>query len=378
MPGMKTLQISPKIVTTALAPQQKRFNALIKQIEQERQNIVAWEVGIERYRENYVKTFLPLQVKLTAMRRDFMIALDELHDQKSWNKSERNTLKAFISGAVMELLCALGDDDELKRIFAKHGELDFDAQRRKMMLDNVGEVERATGVDLGNKEGLDEQDLFELFQSKMREQIEAEEAQKSAKKDGRWKSGAQLKREEETKLAGQSVRDIYRKLASALHPDRETDTASKASKTDLMKKVNQAYAENDLLTLLELQLKIEQIDASHIAGVSTQQLKHFNKVLSEQLTELKTKSESAQAGFEVEFGMEINCKISPSDLGDIFEHAKRQIRNAVEQQKRDGQILSNAPALKRWIRQQWQIQRQLESDSEFDFVILRASGKQFF
>jgi len=63
--------------------------------------------------------------------------------------------------------------------------------------------------------------------------------------------------------ATQSIREIFRKLASALHPDRETDRKGREVKTALMLQVNRAYAGNDLLTLLELQ--IEQVDASHIA-----------------------------------------------------------------------------------------------------------------
>ncbi|WP_341888453.1 hypothetical protein [Variovorax sp. YR752] len=46
------------------------------------------------------------------------------------------------------------------------------------------------------------------------------------------------------------MRDIFRKLASALHPDRETDAQQRKVKTALMQKANQAYAANDLLALL--------------------------------------------------------------------------------------------------------------------------------
>jgi len=57
-----------------------------------------------------------------------------------------------------------------------------------------------------------------------------------------------------------AVREVFRKLASELHPDRETDPAEHARKTELMQRVNQTYKAGDLLALLELQLSIEQID----------------------------------------------------------------------------------------------------------------------
>ncbi len=40
--------------------------------------------------------------------------------------------------------------------------------------------------------------------------------------------------------ASLSVREIFRKLASALHPDREADAAERERKTVLMKRVSQA------------------------------------------------------------------------------------------------------------------------------------------
>jgi curved DNA-binding protein CbpA len=70
------------------------------------------------------------------------------------------------------------------------------------------------------------------------------------------------------------VREIYRKLASALHPDRETDEREREAKTALMQRVNQACEAQDLLALLQLQLQIEQIDERHIANAGEQRLKH--------------------------------------------------------------------------------------------------------
>src|SRR5690349_234103 len=79
------------------------------------------------------------------------------------------------------------------------------------------------------------------------------------------------------------LREIYRKLASAVHPDREADAERRAEKNELMQKINRAYATNDLLTLLEAQLRLEQIDPEHVTKLSGERLKHYNKLLSEQL-----------------------------------------------------------------------------------------------
>ena len=93
-------------------------------------------------------------------------------------------------------------------------------------------------------------------------------AQQSAK--GRQAEAAQQRQHAAAQQAGQSVRVIFRKLASALHPDREPDPAERQRKTLLMQQANPAYDRNDLLTLLSMQLDLEQIDAQHLAGARRQ------------------------------------------------------------------------------------------------------------
>ncbi len=59
----------------------------------------------------------------------------------------------------------------------------------------------------------------------------------------------------------------------------------------MMQRVNQAHDSNDLLTLLGLQLEIEQIDAAHLSSVSPERLTHYNQILREQLADLESELE---------------------------------------------------------------------------------------
>jgi len=159
------------------------------------------------------------------------------------------------------------------------------------------------------------------------------------------------------------MREIYRKLASALHPDRETDARQREEKTALMQRVNQAYAANDLLALLELQLQIEQIDASHIANASAQRLKHYNKVLGEQLGEPRAEVDRVEMEFRMEFGLEPGWGTNPRKLGEVLKRTSRQWRAELAQQQRDMRMLGDVAATKRWLKRQ----RQLSREAEFDF-----------
>jgi len=358
------LQISSNKSGPALTPPQRRFNSLIRQIAQARQTLTAWHENIAAYRQAHAQVLRPLQAELIAGRRQWVFALDALIDQRNWTRAERGTLRELLCDAAGELLAARGEDAALKALFDKHAEVDFDTEQREMMRAMKGLTEAMTGLDLGDEEGIDtDADLFARMQQGLQDRAAAEEAERETKSARGRKGAAQQRREAEAQQATQSVREIYRKLASALHPDRETDERQRAEKTALMQGVNQAYAANDLLALLELQLEIEQIDASHAATAGAQRLKHYNKVLSEQLAELKSQVADVEMGFRMEFGLEPGWGMNPRKLGEVLEQTSRQWRAELSEQQRDMRILGDVAATKRWLKRQ----RQLLDEAEFDF-----------
>jgi PIN domain nuclease of toxin-antitoxin system len=367
MSRIDALQISTGEAGPALTPQHKRFNTLIRQIGQARQTLASWLDGIDDYRQAHAKVLLPLQAELTAARRQWVFALDELLDQRGWTKAQRNTLGEMVCETAGELLHAGGDDDAaLKALFAKHAEVDFDTERQEMALAMKAMTEAVTGLDLGDDEGIATQDdLLKRMQQELKQQAaaeQAEQAERDAKLARRRKSAAQQRREAEAQQATQSLREIYRKLASALHPDRETDEQQRQVKTALMQKVNQAYAADDLLTLLELQLQIEQIDADHMANTSVERLKHYNKVLGEQLAQLREQIQSVDLGFRIEFGLPAGWGLNPRQLDQVLEQNSRDLHAELSRQQHDLRMLADPAATKRWLKRQGQLQREAPYD----------------
>ena len=362
---LDALQISAAPVGPALTPSQKRFNTLLKQIERARQAMTAWNENAVAYRRAHDEVLKPLQAVLLAGHREWVLALDAAIDRGRWTKGERGMLRELLCEAAGDLLEGRGIDLELKALFDKHAEVDFDTEQREKARAMKGLAEAMTGVDLGDEEDIaSDEDLFERLHKGLQEQIAAEEAARSAKAGRRRKSAAQERREAEAQQATQSVREVYRKLASALHPDRETDERLRQEKTALMQRVNQAYEANDLLALLELQLQIEQIDASHIAGAGEQRLKHYNKVLGEQLGELKAELEHIEMAFCMEFGLQPGQRLDPRKLGHVLEETSRRWRAELEQQQRERRMLDDVAATKRWLKRL----REQRRYAQFDFM----------
>lgn len=357
------LQVSSSQSGAALTPAQKRFNTLTRQIEQARQALAAWQDNGVAYRQAYYDILEPLRAELLAGQRQWVLALDAALDRANWTKAERTLLRDLLCEAAGELL-GDGEDDPIKALFDKHAEVDFDTEQRDAMRAMKDLAEAVTGLDLGDDEGLDSDvDLLARLKQRMEEHRAVEQERRGAKDSRARKSAAQQRREAEARQATQSVREIYRKLASALHPDRETDERERDAKTALMQRVNQAYAAQDLLTLLQLQLQIEQIDPSHIANAGEQRLKHFNKVLGEQLAELKAEATRVEMQFRMEFGLQPGRGLDPRKLGQVLEQNKREwLAERSEQQRRLG-MLADVAATKRWLKRE----RQRQRDAGFDF-----------
>ena len=133
---------------------------------------------------------------------------------------------------------------------------------------------------------------------------------------GRRAAAAAARKEQAQREASQSVRDVFRRLASALHPDRETDPGERERKTMLMQRANEAYARDDLLALLNLQLELDHIDADHLAGLSKERIASYNHVLRDQVRALEQEIANATASYKRALNLPILGRLKTTVLVD--------------------------------------------------------------
>jgi hypothetical protein len=87
------------------------------------------------------------------------------------------------------------------------------------------------------------------------------------------------------------VRELFRRLAAALHPDRAQDQPDQAARTEAMKEVNRAYRAGDLASLL--QIERNWMDAGPLPSRPEEverrcrQLQEINESLRQQLRDLR-------------------------------------------------------------------------------------------
>ncbi|MGH8176318.1 MAG: J domain-containing protein [Steroidobacter sp.] len=363
MSGKKSLQISSRASDARLTLDQERFNFLIGQIAKARKALAEWEANALKFRQDHAQRLQPLRATLTAVCRESVFALDRLVDQPGWSRLERAALREMLCGTAEALLEANGGDVELKALFDKHSRIDFDSAKREELQRLKAQAEAFTGFDLGDDGIRTEEDLVQRMYEEMSAREAAADARQSAKAERQRQSAAQKRSEANAQLARQSLREIYRKLASAVHPDREPDPERRQEKNALMQKINQAYAANDLLTLFETQMQIEQIDASHIGAISAQRLKQYNKLLAEQLANLRETMRGMEAAFCMDHGLQPGGGLNPHKLGQLIQRQARRVRAEIEQQQQFLRVLADRAAMKRWLKQQ---RRSAREDDYFD------------
>ncbi|MCA8424490.1 J domain-containing protein [Burkholderia seminalis] len=312
--------IAPGHEAASLSKAQKTFNTLVKQIEQRRERLGAWDAVMPAFQKKFVDGLLPLEQASTALRIRLLNLLDDAFLQKGLSKAEQRTLSALIAGMARNLL-DFSDDAQLKIIYNRHAKSDDDrpaADRApaKQHAEPTPDVAPADDLDM-----LSPDELAERMQAELDEQFErdmaaheAREAQRAKRRKAPRQSAAAARREAEQAESSKSIREVYRKLASALHPDRETDPQEQARKTVLMQRVNHAYAKGNLLQLLELQLEIEQIDRRAIDGLSEDRLTRYNGILEEQIRELDQEIRHVENDFRRTYGIAPSVKLAPDTV----------------------------------------------------------------
>jgi hypothetical protein len=353
-PSTKIVSIAPKADgKKTLSTAQKQFNSLTKKIEKQKKRLLEWTETIPVYRQKIAQHYEPLIDALNYHKAEWVLLLDQSYDMPLFTKTDKQKLRYLICD-LSEFLIAEYNKDDLKPLFNKYSDYDYDSIEQDTD-SNVTEMMRDIAENLFNIDWGDDVDLSspEKFQAqleeKMREQAEAASLNQPRKKTKK-QLEKELRQEEEYALASQSVREVYRKLVAVLHPDREPDAEERLRKTELMQRVNLAYGKKDLLKLLALQLEIEQIDSEHLTNIADSRLKHFNKILKEQLSELGQEMEQIEHMFRLSLNVPYYATLTPDYLLRFLSNDIKHVANEIDAIKDEIEIFSHAPALKAWLK----------------------------
>ena len=325
-----------------LSKSQKEFNRLTRRIAKLEQEVHEFGEAATRLRQRVQQEYRPLQARHNAERAALVRLFDRALDTYKLTKGERNKILDLLLNGCIDLLDR-GHAD-LQPIFDKHAPPPASAEEEAAADRETSEMMKQLftlrfGIEFDPDVDVSTQAKFTAYvDQKMAEQearFAAEEAQEAERRAKRKKSpkqqAAEAKKQAEEKNITKAVRTLYMDLVKALHPDLEPDEAEKARKTELMKQVTTAYEANELLTLLRLQLELERIDQAHLENLAEDQLRHYNKLLREQVRELEDRLQQEQLDLSGFTGQPYYHLPTPAAMELDYQRQKQQLEYKIKQ-----------------------------------------------
>jgi hypothetical protein len=315
--------ISTNKAKQILTPGQKKFNKLIKRLQQQQKLLQQWQRALDNTRVRYTDDIEPCSTLLNESRVELLLYLDKAYEQKELSLLQLKKLQAFIVQFSLELI-HVKDNEQIKAIHDKHSEMGIEEKNKIAAKHFKSEIEAMYDIDLGDDFDPESEDFMEKLRQEYNEQKKTEQPRQKTKKQ----LEKETKEEAAEKAISQSVRDVFRQLAKSLHPDREMDTQERERKSELMQKVNVAYKDQDLLTLLTLQLEIEQINQDNVDNIAEAPLAHYNKVLTKQCAEIKNEILMLKDQLCTQFDLPSSCLQKPNDVNPLVDEKVEHLEQA--------------------------------------------------
>ncbi|AYA68030.1 molecular chaperone DnaJ [Acinetobacter sp. WCHA55] len=319
--------MSSALKTTAqpevrLSPQQKKLNRLINQIEQQKQELAAWQ-NAQADIQNYTRSkLLPIYSELHTVLFEQLNTL--------WNHLASD---AFSKADLAQIDTKIA---VLAKMLKKSQMLTFEQKEQVEKIDafymQYAEHVRAKKTKANSIQNHDLAETVEQNVDVDWENDEYDSAQYEAERERAKQLKQQEKREQAAKLAAQSLKTVYLKITAMIHPDREPDDVKKLEKTELLQQVNESYAEQDLFYLLKFQLQLETNKGLSTKALSSEQVKFYQLSLEAQSQNLQSQLEEIFASFHL--SNHINTKqLKMSDVYKVIDKDATELKQQLKWEK---------------------------------------------
>jgi hypothetical protein len=292
--------------TRPLTKAQQTFNRLLARIDNLRKKLELETRRLNDALSYHSAHVIPRQAKAAQLRVEIVRSLFPfLLDKRLKRKGDRNALRRLLAqqiAMVADVEDVLPEDlSEIFRQVQGCSFEEFEEQATTAILQETENMWREMGVnvdlsrlrDVVNREDELEGKVTEIIGELERKIGENFEAFPAARKP-RKKSRSDARRAEKERLLAQAeearkktLASIYKQLARVLHPDLEQDPAVRESKVLLMQRLTVAYRNNDLHTLLRLEMEWIERQEGDLERLADEKLSVYNHVLKEQVDELQ-------------------------------------------------------------------------------------------
>lgn len=357
--GSRSLR-APADAGAPLSPAAQQLQRELARVERLKAQLAALEAAGLGYLNGSAQRLQPLRERLRLARRSLALAL------APWLEPEARGLSRAQQGKARLLLC------RLTQMLAEGGDADMAALHDRYSPQSLADKRRAAADalraslsdwlapdDEAVQAAADPDELLGAARRQWQAQSEAQRAQRDARQAKREARKAQrepapaaLLEQQAQQDAGATLRQLYRQLASALHPDRAGDEAERARMTGLMSAANAAYDRRDLLALLDLQLQAELADPTHLERLSAQRLQTVTRLLKEQAASLERERQGEQQRWLHQLDLPAGSRIDAALLQRRLEEQELELLRELHAAESWLEQAGEPAGLKAWLNRQ--------------------------
>jgi len=347
----RTTSAPPSAAARAFQLQLTRIDKLKSQLE-------ALDALAHSHRLAVHQQVKPLITRRAQCLRDLVLLLDAGLEGKSLSRLQRAKATEMVCDMAANL--AEQGDAEMAALHDKHSRHSLAERQQIESAKMRAHLEAALGERL---DGLHDsvEEMLAVGMARLRQSQQADQArrlqaasQRKAKKKPR---ALQAETQAQMEDAETSLRQLFRQLASTLHPDREPDAQRRLTKTELMSQANAAYERRDLVALLQIQQQALGVDAMTESQSSDDKLSALTQLLKQQVADLERERAKRSDQLADEFELAPGFKLSASVLQVRLQAKVSELEQELASMQRDLAQVQGDAGLKRWLNDQGDIHR---------------------
>jgi hypothetical protein len=259
----------------ALSPSAKKFNMLLKKLEQVKKQQETMKTKLEQNLQDVHREIMPSYGELCELQADFLLAIIDHFNSSKLSAQKEYYIMSYVDMVKENLMHGpyqINEEKRKKLEEATEGGDEADAELDALFDDIFGDLD----------EGDEDEGSFEdFFQSQpLNDAGEGKKKKKTKKQLEKEAAKAQFDQEKDKSFSA-----MYKSLVKLLHPDGETNEELRLKKTEWMKELTVAYKNKDIQTLLKIELEWMQNDKSLAEKQSEERLAYINELLKEQVRE---------------------------------------------------------------------------------------------
>jgi hypothetical protein len=278
-----------------LSKAQQQFNSLTQDINNLKQELATLEEDMAKVRGRISKEYRPLLEQVLDHMRTFTFELDAAFRSGNFKKADLKVLGRYIHETAWDVYSQyrqMGKEDpELIALHDQYSPETIAEVEKEIQQEEKEKGEFFFKHIFGMDVDVEQMHTNPEYFASIEEELKKKFSEQAEQKPPRQRTKKQMERDRLAKEAAQQeakdARTIYTSLAKALHPDLERDEAERLRKTEMMKRVTEAYNANDFFSLLKLQLEYNLAHPEHLGSLAEAQLARYISLLKKQKKELE-------------------------------------------------------------------------------------------